>query len=194
MFGRKCSSPGYGFVSGIFFFAALSANLHWENTWPWEILRIWASFPGIRLGNQDRWGGEKESTFDAGRRVETGTYHWEGRKPFIQAFEGLVRELLFQSFVRTRHAKQQIQGLILTHILYREASRRKKRKASWDEDDLGGEDDWGGADSWVCPRSSVVFLFCLSQLMLVAHYASFLNIPGNQTSVLNPLTGSRGSC
>ena len=31
--------------------------------------------------------GEKESTFDTGRRVETGTYHWEGRKPFIQTFE-----------------------------------------------------------------------------------------------------------
>jgi len=98
---------------------------------------------------------------------------------------GLFRELLFQSFVRTRHAKQQIQGLILTHILYREASRRKKRKASWDEDDWGGKDDWGGTDSWVCPRLSVAFLFCLSQLMLVAHYVSLLNIPGNQTSVLN---------
>ena len=59
----------------------------WENTWPWEILRIWESFPGIRLGNQDLWGGEKESTFDTGRRVETGTYHWEGRKPFIQTFD-----------------------------------------------------------------------------------------------------------
>lgn len=58
-----------------------------ENTWPWEILRIWESFPGIRLGNQDLWGGEKESTFDTGRRVETGTYHWEGKKPFIQTFE-----------------------------------------------------------------------------------------------------------
>ena len=30
---------------------------------------------------------EKESTFDTGRRVETGTYHWEGRKPFIQTFD-----------------------------------------------------------------------------------------------------------
>ena len=59
----------------------------WENTWPWEILRIWESFPGIRLGNQDLWGGEKESTFDTGTRVETGTYHWEGRKTFIQTFE-----------------------------------------------------------------------------------------------------------
>ena len=37
MFGRKCSSPGYGFVSGIlfyiyFFFAALSASLHCGKT------------------------------------------------------------------------------------------------------------------------------------------------------------------
>ena len=29
----------------------------------------------------------KESTFDTGRRVETGTYHIEGRKPFIQTFD-----------------------------------------------------------------------------------------------------------
>ena len=92
MFGGKCSSPGYGFVSGIldffFFFCSLERDPSlWENTWPWEILRIWENFPGIRLGNQDLWGGEKESTFDTGRRVETGTYHWEGRKPFIQTFE-----------------------------------------------------------------------------------------------------------
>ena len=34
MFGGKCSSPGYGFVSGIlvFFFAALSATLHCGKT------------------------------------------------------------------------------------------------------------------------------------------------------------------
>ena len=35
MFGRKCSSPGYGFVSGIlfiFFFAALSGSLHCGKT------------------------------------------------------------------------------------------------------------------------------------------------------------------
>jgi len=36
MFGRKCSSPGYGFFSGIlfyiFFFAALSASLHCGKT------------------------------------------------------------------------------------------------------------------------------------------------------------------
>ena len=92
MFGGKCSSPGYGFVSGILDFFLFFCSLErdpslWENTWPWEILRIWESFPGIRLGNQDLWGGEKESTFDTGRRVETGTYHWEGRKPFIQTFD-----------------------------------------------------------------------------------------------------------
>ena len=92
MFGRKCSSPGYGFVSGILFYFIFFGSLErepslWENTWPWEILRTWESFPGIRLGNQDLWGGEKESTFDTGRRVETGTYHWEGRKPFIQTFD-----------------------------------------------------------------------------------------------------------
>ena len=71
-----------------FFFCSLEREPSlWENTWPWEILWIWESFPGIRLGNQDLWGGEKESTFDTGRRVETGTYHWEGRKPFIQTFD-----------------------------------------------------------------------------------------------------------
>ena len=36
MFGRKCSSPGYGFVSGIlfyfYFFAAFSASLHCGKT------------------------------------------------------------------------------------------------------------------------------------------------------------------
>ena len=71
-----------------YFFGSLEREPSlWENTWPWEILRTWESFPGIPLGNQDLWGGEKESTFDTGRRVETGTYHWEGRKPFIQTFE-----------------------------------------------------------------------------------------------------------
>ena len=92
MFGRKCSSPGYGFVSGILFYFLF----FWQ---PWArtftvgkhlALRNpsnMGKFPGIRLGNQDLWGGEKESTFDTGRRVETGTYHWEGRKPFVQTFE-----------------------------------------------------------------------------------------------------------
>ena len=75
-----------------FFFNFIFCSLErepslWENICPWEILRIWESFPGTRLGNQDLWGGEKESTFDTERRVETGTYHWEGRKPFIQTFE-----------------------------------------------------------------------------------------------------------
>ena len=79
-------SPGFYFI--FYFFGSLEREPSlWENTWPWEILRTWESFPGIRLGNQDLWGGEKESTFDTGRRVETGTYHWEGRKPFIQTFE-----------------------------------------------------------------------------------------------------------
>ena len=50
-----------------FFFGSLEREPSlWENTWPWEILRTWESFPGIRLGNQDLWGGEKESTFDTG--------------------------------------------------------------------------------------------------------------------------------
>ena len=76
------------FILILLFFGSLEREPSlWENTWPWEILRTWESFPGIRLGNQDLWGGEKESTFDTGRRVETGTYHWEGRKPFIQTFE-----------------------------------------------------------------------------------------------------------
>ena len=78
------------FIYFLFFFGSLEREPSlWENTWPWEILRTWESFPGIRLGNQDLWGGEKESTFDTGRRVETGTYHWEGRKPFIQTFDVL---------------------------------------------------------------------------------------------------------
>ena len=75
------------FILFLFFCSLEREPSLWENTWPWEILRIWESFPGIRLGNQDLWGGEKESTFDTGRRVETGTYHWEGRKPFIQTFD-----------------------------------------------------------------------------------------------------------
>ena len=79
-------SPGFYFIFYLFGSLEREPSL-WENTWPWEILRTWESFPGIRLGNQDLWGGEKESTFDTGRRVETGTYHWEGRKPFIQTFE-----------------------------------------------------------------------------------------------------------
>ena len=104
MFGRKCSSPGYGFVSKILFFLVFFGSLErepslWENTWPWEILRIWESFPGIRLGNQDLWGGEKESTFDTGRRVETGTYHWEGRKPFIQTFEYLLSGCMMDRYI-----------------------------------------------------------------------------------------------
>ena len=79
-------SPGFYFI--FYFFGSLEREPSlWEHTWPWEILRTWKSFPGIRLGNQDLWGGEKESTFDTGRRVETGTFHWEGRKPFIQTFD-----------------------------------------------------------------------------------------------------------
>ena len=82
-------SPGFYFI--FYFFGSLEREPSlWENTWPWEILRTWENFPGIRLGNQDLWGGEKESTFDTGRRVETGTYHWEGRKPFVQTFEVCV--------------------------------------------------------------------------------------------------------
>ena len=82
-------SPGFHFI--FYFFGSLEREPSlWENTWPWEILRTWENFPGIRLGNQDLWGGEKESTFDTGRRVETGTYHWEGRKPFVQTFETCV--------------------------------------------------------------------------------------------------------
>ena len=100
MFGRKFPSPGYGFLSpGFYFICYFFGSLErepslWENTWPWEILRTWESFPGIPLGNQDLWGGEKESTFDTGR-VETGTYHWEGRKPFIQTFERFLVILWF---------------------------------------------------------------------------------------------------
>ena len=82
-------SPGFYFIYFIFCSLEREPSL-WENTWPWEILRIWESFPGTRLGNQDLWGGEKESTFDTERRVETGTYHWEGRKPFIQTFESYL--------------------------------------------------------------------------------------------------------
>ena len=85
-------SPGFYFI--FYFFGSLEREPSlWENTWPWEILRTWENFPGIRLGNQDLWGGEKESTFDTGRRVETGTYHWEGRKPFVQTFEELSLSL-----------------------------------------------------------------------------------------------------
>ena len=83
-------SPGFYFI--FYFFGSLEREPSlWENTWPWEILRTWEHFPGIRLGNQDLWGGEKESTFDTGRRVETGTYHWEGRKPFVQTFDSRVK-------------------------------------------------------------------------------------------------------
>ena len=87
------------FILYIYFFCSLEREPSlWENTWPWEILRIWESFPGIRLGNQDLWGGGKESTFDTGMRVETGTYRWEGRKPFIQTFEWLTTPKVYQTW------------------------------------------------------------------------------------------------
>ena len=79
------------FYFNFYFFGSLEREPSlWENTWPWEILRAWENFPDIPLGNQDLWGGEKESIFDTGRRVEIGIYHWEGRKPFIQIFEKII--------------------------------------------------------------------------------------------------------
>ena len=64
-------SPGF-YLYIFFFFCSLEREPSlWENTWSWEILRILENFPGIWLGNQDLWGGERESTFDTGRRVET---------------------------------------------------------------------------------------------------------------------------
>ena len=94
------------FILFFYFFGSLEREPSlWENTWPWEILRTWESFPGTRVGNKDLWGGEKESTFDTGRRVETGTYeyHWEGRKPFIQTFEYMKYQLIQWISYLSRH-------------------------------------------------------------------------------------------
>ena len=80
-----------------YFFGSLEREPSlWENTWPWEILRTLESFPGIPLGNQDLWGGEKESTFDTGRRVETGTYHWEGKNPSSRLLKDAVSHIFHQ--------------------------------------------------------------------------------------------------
>ena len=65
MFGRKCSSPGYGFVSGIFilffiFLAALSANLHCGKT-----LGLEKSFEHGKVFQAYRW---ETRTFEQGKK------------------------------------------------------------------------------------------------------------------------------
>jgi hypothetical protein len=53
MFDRKCSSPGYGFVSGIlfyFFLAALRANLHYG-----KILGLEKSFKYGKIFQEYGW-------------------------------------------------------------------------------------------------------------------------------------------
>ena len=117
-------SPGFYFM--FYFFGSLEREPSlWENTWPWEILRTWESFPGIRLGNQDLWGGEKESTFDTGRRVETGTYHWEGRKPFIQTFD------LCQRKMRLKKNDLGCSAFIFSMQLNLEAAFKIKKEKGW---------------------------------------------------------------
>ena len=102
MFGRKCSSPGYGFVSGIFilffiFLAALSANLHCGKT-----LGLEKSFEHGKVFQAYRWEtlgplrrGKRKHLWYREEVLETGTYHWEGRKPFIQTFERFLVILWF---------------------------------------------------------------------------------------------------
>ena len=107
MFGGKCSSPGYGFVSGIFsfffFFAALSATLHCGKTLGPE-----KSFEYGKIFQEYGWEtrtfeeGKKKAPLIQGRRVETGTYHWEGRKPFIQTFD-FTLTLLHTDMFTHRH-------------------------------------------------------------------------------------------
>ena len=65
MFGRKCSSPGYGFVSGIlfyflFFWAALSANLHCGKT-----LGLEKSFEHGKVFQEYGW---ETRTFEEGKK------------------------------------------------------------------------------------------------------------------------------
>ena len=64
MFGRKCSSPGYGFVSGIlfylFFLAALSANLHCGKT-----LGLEKSFEHGKIFREYGW---ETRTFEEGKK------------------------------------------------------------------------------------------------------------------------------
>ena len=91
MFGRKCSSPGYGFVSGILFYF----YFFWQ---PWARTFTVGKHLALRhasnMGKFSRNTVGKPGPLRRGkrkhlwwRRVETGTYHWEGRKPFIQTFE-----------------------------------------------------------------------------------------------------------
>ena len=63
MFGRKCSSPGYGFVSGIlyfFFLAALSVNLHCG-----KILGLEKSFEHGKVFQEYGW---ETRTFEEGKK------------------------------------------------------------------------------------------------------------------------------
>ena len=64
MFGRKCSSPGYGFVSGIlllfFFLAALSSNLHCGKT-----LGLEKSFEHGKVFQEYGW---ETRTFEEGKK------------------------------------------------------------------------------------------------------------------------------
>ena len=63
MFGRKCSSPGYGFVSGILFYfilAALSANLHCGKT-----LGLEKSFEYGKVFQEYGW---ETRTFEEGKK------------------------------------------------------------------------------------------------------------------------------
>ena len=65
MFGRKCSSPGYGFVSRILFYvfiflAALSANLHCGKT-----LGLETSFEHGKVFQEYGW---ETRTFEEGKK------------------------------------------------------------------------------------------------------------------------------
>ena len=92
-FMHICNVRSQVFFPGVWvclrvFFAALSASLHCGKTLGPE-----KSFEYGKVFQEYGWEtrtfeeGKKESTFDTGTRVETGTYHWEGRKTFIQTFE-----------------------------------------------------------------------------------------------------------